>query len=450
MTIQPGQPTTRVRTARGTRRMVVGDLEVVTITPTSAVIAWVSRTPWLGLGIPHPVTADTRLLLGPVGGPLREVHADPQPRALHMVEVTGLEPGRRYHFQALSDGIPAVPTLRPTMRRGASEVTHEFTTLTPPPGDYLSTIALVNDIHMGEQRQGIVLGTLPTSVRPLPDQVDYPRIMFSRTLADLTERRGHPLLLVNGDLTYANLPDEVAAARQLLDGYGTQGTDWVATRGNHDHPRRDADPFGEVFAGYQTLQTGRDASGMRLLAMDSTRGSGGGWIKDEQYEQIMTELWADPHRPTLAATHHPTTNEAARSAISGPQFMLRARDRLRMQLIERQTPGVFLHVAGHTHRMRRDRADVLRAHTNYLETAACAAYPGGYTLLHLYTGGYLVNFWRPSDPDALDWLYRSRWQVLGLGAHLMIGTTDDRNHVVHRDLSGLMPAGREVPSELRC
>lgn len=427
--------------------MVVTDLEVVTITPTSAVIAWTTRASRLGAGIPHPITAGTELALGPVDGPMARVHDDPTPRAFHMVEVTGLEPGRRYRFRATSDGHPAHPALRPTRRIGSCEQVHEFTTLTPPPGDYVTTVAIVNDIHIGEKRQGIVLGPLPTSVRPHPDQVDYPRVMLSATLADL-QRRGRPLLLVNGDITYNNQPDEVALARRLFDGYGEQRTDWVATRGNHDHPRRDDDPFGSAFVGYQQTQATLDASGLRVLAIDSTRGSGGGWIVPDQYDQLMSELAADPLRPTLAATHHPVTNEAAFSSISGPQFMLRARDRLRLQLIENQSPGVFLHVAGHTHRMRRDRADLISAHTRYLENAACAAYPGGYTLLHLYTGGYLLNFWRPNDPDALDWLYRSRWQVLGLGAHLMLGGTDDRNQVVEFDLSGLIPAGRALPAEL--
>lgn len=427
--------------------MVVTDLEVVTITPTSVVIAWTTRAARLAAGIPQPVAAGTELALGPADGPMVAVHDDPTPRAFHLVEVTGLQPGRPYRFRASSDGHPASAALRSTRRLGSCEQIHQFTTLTPPPGDYVTTVALINDIHLGEKRQGIVLGPLPTSVRPHPDQLDYPQVMLSATLADL-RRRGHPFLLINGDLTQNNQPDEVALARQLLDGYGQQRANWVATRGNHDHPRRDDDPFGQLFVGYQQAQTTIDTTGLRVLAIDSTRGSGGGWIVPDQYEQIMSELEADPLRPTLAATHHPVTNEAAWSSVSGPQFMLRARDRLRLQLIENQSPGIFLHVAGHTHRMRRDRADLSGAHTRYLENAACAAYPGGYTLLHLYTGGYLLNFWRPDDPDALDWLYRSRWQVLGLGAHLMLGDTKDRNHVVRFDLSGLTPAHRRLPAEL--
>ena len=38
---------------------------------------------------------------------------------------------------------------------------------------------------------------------------------------------------------------------------------------------------------------------------------------------------------------------------------------------------------------------------------------------------------------------------MGLGAHLMLGRTEDRNHVVEVDLSGLSPARRQVPAELR-
>ncbi|WIY83614.1 metallophosphoesterase family protein [Propionimicrobium sp. PCR01-08-3] len=431
-------------------RLLVTDLEVLTVTPTSAVISWVTHATKYGLAIPEPIAAGTEVMIGKVGGPMQLVHDDPTPRVYHVVEISGLEPGCTYRFRASSDGQLAAAALRPTKTAGCCERTRQFTTLTLPKGRYLSTIAVVNDIHIGEHRQGIVLGALPTSVLPHADQADYPRIMAAAALDELTSRHQHPLLIANGDITYDNAPEQNIVARELLDGYGRQNHDWVATRGNHDHPRRDDDPFGEYFAGYQQTQTVTEASGLRVLAMDSTRGSGGGWITPDQYEQIMTELIHEPERPTLACTHHPVTTDAAWSSASGPQFMLRGRDRLRLQLIERQAPGVFLHLAGHTHRMRRNRADLGDTNAHYLENAACAAYPGGFTLVHLFEGGYLVNFWRLSDPEALRWIYRSRWQSLGIGAHLMLGSTADRNHRVDVDLSGLIPSGRPVPAELVC
>lgn len=429
-------------------RVLATDLEVLTVTPTSVVISWVTHAARLGIAIPKPVAVGTEVAIGPVGGPMQLVHEDPTPRVYHVVEITGLEPGRTYQFQASSEGKLAAAALRPTRVVGCCERTRQFTTLTVPKGRYLTTVAVVNDIHIGERRQGIVLGALPTSVCPRPDQADYPRMMCAAALDELTGRHGRPLLIANGDITYDNTPEQNRIARKLLDGYGTELVDWVATRGNHDHPRRDDDPFGDYFVGYQQAQAVSEPSGLRVLAMDSTRGSGGGWILPGQYAQIMAELETDPQRPTLATTHHPVTTDAAWSSASGPQFMLRGRDRLRLQLIERQAPGVFLHLAGHTHRMRRDRADLADTNSRYLENAACAAYPGGYSLIHLFEGGYLVNFWRVSDPTALQWIYRSRWQSLGIGAHLMLGSTADRNHRVDIDLSGLRPSGRTVPAEL--
>jgi len=429
-------------------RLVVTDLEVSTVTPTSVVISWITRAPYRLHGVPAPLPSDTRLELGPPGEPFVLVHDDPTPRAFHVVEIKGLEPGRTYRFRATSNGRQAGPGLRPATRRGTNERNGEFTTLLPPSGRYLTTIALANDIHIGERRQGIVLGALPTSVRPEDTQSDYAELMFAAALCDLQDRYASPLLVVNGDLTYDNTSEQVRRAREMLDEYGAQRVDWVATRGNHDHPRRDADPFGEAFVGYQETQKVCEASGLRILAMDSTHGSGGGWILPDQYDQIMAELQADPDRPTIACTHHPVTTDAAWSSVSGPQFMLRGADRLRLQILENNAPGVFLHHAGHTHRMRRDRADLFTSQTNYIENAACAAYPGGYAVVHLYEGGYILNFWRPAYPDALDWLYRSRWQMLGIGPHFMLGTTADRNHVVHCDLSGLQPSEREQPTEL--
>ncbi len=429
-------------------RFLATDLVVVTVTPTSAVINWTTRGTRSPGGLPRPVPAGTQLRLGLAGGRLRLVHDDDQRLAFHSVEVTGLIPGTRYRFEASSDGQVTTPTLRPTRASGSSERVGEFTTLTPPPGSYATTIAIVNDIHLGERGQGIVLGPLPTAVRPDPGQPDYSRVLFEATLTDLATRRDRPFLLANGDITYDNTAEQAELGRRLLDGYGMAGRDWVATRGNHDRPYRDRDPFGELIAPYQELQLAEEDAGLRVLAMDSTRGSAGGWITEPQYEQITAALQAEPERPTLAATHHPVTRDAAWSSPSGPQFMLRGRDRVRLQAIERDASGVFLHVAGHTHRMRRDRASLPGAQTRYLETAACAAYPVGYTLLHLFTGGYLVNFWRVGADETLDWIMRSRWQVLGIGAHLMLGSTADRNHVVRTDLSALKVGTRSTPSEL--
>lgn len=426
------------------------DLEVLTVTPTSAVISWITRAPRHGLVVPRAVPTDTQLWLGDPQGELTLVHDDPTPRAFHQVSVTGLEPGREYSFRARSYGVQPLPGLYTTNRHTSPERVHSFVTLTPPPGRYLTTIALANDMHLGEKRQGIVLGPLPTSVAPGRGQAGYPEMMFTAMLDELRAVHGHPFLVLGGDITYGGTESQVTLAHRLLEGYGTSDNDWLAVRGNHDRPLRSGDdPFGESFVAYQHMCANQTPEGLRILGIDTTRGGGGGWILPPQFDDIRSCLADEPDRPTLVTSHHPVTHDAAFTSPSGPQFMLRWRDRIAIQRVERAAHGVFLHHTGHTHRMRRGKADVQGAHTEYFENAACAAYPGGYTLLHLYEGGYLRNFWRIPTTAAQDWLFRSRWQVMGLMPQLTMGTTNDRNHVVLKDLSGLRATGRPVPRELR-
>lgn len=426
------------------------DLEVLTVTPTSVVISWITRAARRGTALPHPVPASTQLWLGPTRLDARIVHDDPMPRVFHQVEIKGLEPGREYHFRAASDGIAAVPSLRVTKGPSSPEHVGRFVTLTPPPGRYITTIALANDMHIGEDRQGIVLGPLPTSIPQAKTLPNYPEIMFTAMMRELDARHGHPFLALGGDITNRGTEEQAATARRLVDQYGVQSTDWLAVRGNHDRPPRgDTDPFGEHFVGFQQMVQASTPSGLRIVGIDTTHGSGGGSVLPEQFETIEATLQDDPDRPTIVTSHHPVTRDASLSSPGGPQFMLRRQDQIRLQRLERAASGVFLHHTGHTHRMRRGKPDVQGPHTEYFENAACASYPAGYALVHLYTGGYLLNFWRTSTKQALDWDFRSRWQTLGLAVQLMLGTTNDRNHVVLKDLSGLEPGQREIPEELR-
>lgn len=426
---------------------IATDLEVSTVTPTSVVITWITRRPFRPFRlVPAPVGTDTKLLLGTHSRNLKLVYEDDTPTAFHRVHIKGLEPGRRYFFSCRSAGVTPMPALHVTKRAGSFERTYSFTTLMPPPGRYLTTIALANDVHIGETRQGINLGPfLPTSVSASQDK-KYPETMFSGMVTEL-EHSGHPMLLMNGDITSSGKESEAIRFKELADGYGVQNRDWLATRGNHDFPRGADDPFGRHIAAFQKLQTAEHPSGLRVMGIDTTYKSGGGKISAEQFDEISAELRADPDRPTISMGHHPVTMDSVNSWPAGQTFMLRKQDRKKLQALHLDAPGVFLHFSGHTHRMRRNRPDMVGAHTEYLENAAIAAYPGGYSLLHLYEGGYLLNFWRTATRQALEWTYRSRWQMMGIGPHLTVGKVTDRNHVVYTDLSGLEPFG-QLPEEL--
>ncbi|MBV7295915.1 hypothetical protein KRX51_08335 [Corynebacterium sp. TAE3-ERU12] len=130
------------------------------------------------------------------------------------------------------------------------------------------------------------------------------------------------------------------------------------------------------------------------------------------------------------------TAQAAFNNAAGPAFTLDLGDSAKLQRVLDDAPGVFLMVAGHTHRCKRTGGDAATT-VDFVETAACKDYPGGYTLVHLYTGGYQVNFYRVDKQECLEWAARARWASFGFQPELTLGSLSDRSYVVPCDLSAL-------------
>lgn len=434
------------------------DLEVVTITPTSVEIFWLTHSPDRkdADNLPVGIDTDTELRLGPADatGPLPVVHHDQTRRSSHHVEVTGLEPGRTYRFEARSEGILAVPSMVLTRMPGSSERAAQFTTLPMPRGSYLRSIALLNDVHLGETKQGIIVGDILPYAQQKAGQRPYAEMMLAEALAEVGRRFAHPPVVVNGDVTNNATQVECQTALSVLNQYGGARRDWWVTRGNHDRALKNRsgghdDWFGHYFGlPWQQMWSHSDG-GLRIIGLDTTRYQlSGGVIDDSQFDALDQELRRDPDIPTVVAGHHPVTLDAAMTTASGPFFTLGPLSSKRLQEMEGAAPGIFFHQSGHTHRARLGHPD-FGQRIEYLETGSAAAYPGGYTMLHLFTGGYLVNFHRTSSRPALDWLTRSRSATLGALAQVTLGSRSDRNHVVARDLSGVAPDGRPVPAMLR-
>ncbi|RJO72329.1 phosphohydrolase [Nocardia panacis] len=429
------------RAAAQPNPLLTTDLEVVTITDTSVVLTWTTLTPDAA-GNPVPALADTEVLLAD-GRVFTQAHYDATPTPYHFVEVNGLEPGRTYRFEARSRGIRATPALNLiTGAPGTPESCGEFTTLTPPPGRLLHTIALANDVHFGEEVSGVIINGLPPGFRQ--DMPPYPQAMLSALLSDLPTR-GVEKLLLAGDLTAEAAPDQVRGVRAALDGWGHE---YLVTRGNHDRPHVGEDYrgcpsiddhhdcWGESFLPRQQLTENRLGE-LRIIGLDTSELDGsGGSIDRPQLAHLSELLRADPDRPTLVFGHHPVTTESGLTNTGGPAFVLNGPDGAALQAMYTSAPGVFLQHSGHTHRNRRTRPDAACA-VEFLEVAAVKEYPGGYSLLRLYEGGYMVNFYKMSAEQARRWSATTRGEYLGLYPEYTLGTCADRNHTVERDLSGL-------------
>ena len=450
----------------GTDDVTPTTLELVTLTEDEAILTWYTGLTGSddGLGRMAPAPADAEIVWGTDPARLdRTASSDRTDTPYHRVHLSGLEPGRTYHYQARSAGKVATPTTFSMIAGNAVSTSTDpasgtgpffFTAPMPPPGRFLFSVVLCNDLHVGETVAG-KSGDIPAlaGVSQVPGGPPYPEVMFESLVQDATQL-GASFLLAAGDITAEAEPVDLRTARRMLDVFGERHTDWYLTRGNHDRAHEGAayaacsagrwqgnDCFvDEFFPGSDPTWFATEIQGMRVLGLDTYdkagKGSDSGGLSPDQMEWFRESVAAEPDQPTIVFGHHPLVVEGspypvtAGSTLDGGQAATIV-DRYRA------SPGVFLHHAGHTHRNK--RSDLPGAPgVVHQEVAAVKEYPGGFTLLRVHEGGYALNFHKSSSDEARAWSERSRTQILGTWPQFALGSqVSDRNTVVERDLSGL-------------
>ncbi|MET7484211.1 metallophosphoesterase family protein [Streptomyces sp. NPDC005538] len=433
--------------------LVAVHLELVTLTEDRAIITWHTGIRGSDGARGHllPVLTEGEVVYGTHPARLNRVAAEDRPTAHHQVELTGLEPGQTYYYRARSRGVTALPTPLHHVRGnavgtsghglGARTGTYSFTTPQPPPGRHLLSIALCNDLHLGETTAGLVAGfPIVRGVSQTAGLAAYPEIM-SRALVEEARLRGADVLLAAGDLSAGGSPRDVAEARRILDGFGTLGRDYLVVRGNHDRAGLSTDSFSETFGtGTGPGYFAHDLGGLRIIGLDTYHkaGNGGdaGGLGDEQLSWFRARLRSEPDRPTLVFGHHPLTVRDSVFPVTRGQQLDRRQARAIVDAYA-SAPGVFLHHAGHTHRNKRTL--LTRApHVVQQEVTAAKDYPGGFSLLRIHTGGYALNHYKSSAPEAREWTERARRMAGGLWPHHALGrSATDRNSVRAHDLSGI-------------
>ncbi|HET9169440.1 MAG TPA: metallophosphoesterase family protein [Actinospica sp.] len=473
------------------------DLELVTVTDDSFVLTWYTASgpapaiPYQPSQEPAAVATDGYVRYGTDPNRLDRIAVERGGEtAYHYIEVTGLRPGTTYYYQAFSADVQVPSRLTPELTYPAggvvvptnptdaqllqllgellsSGVVNEsapgsITTLVPPKGRHLFTVALANDLHIGETVSGLVISGFPPGFSQVPGLPPYPVAMTEAMTQDAA-RRGAHALLVAGDISSSALSEELVDSKQLLDEFGTLRLDgelgprsYVVARGNHDQPKTGAayascaavdgaagyfDCLPAVYDLPQGTLTRTELGGMRFIGLDTTTlNAPSGAIGDAQFEELSGILAENPEQPTLVFGHHPVTDEAALTTIAGPGFDLDRADAARLEALYAATPGVFFHHSGHTHRNQRTASPVA-ANVEFLEVAATKEYPGGFALLKVYEGGYLLNFYKSRGDLARQWSQTSSGEYLGLYPAYTLGTTADRNHAVARDFGCLGPGG---------
>lgn len=190
--------------------------ELVTVTQRGFAAWWCTDAP-----------ADTtvRIARADGRGGVRELPLD-GPRTVHAARLDGLRPDTDYRYELRSGGR--------SMQQSSANPGH-FRTLPLLEGERLATIAVLNDMHVGEQCSGTITSVGGDSVPPCFSAPDYAYRMSDAALSDIAELRPD-LVVANGDLTDRGRPGEVSRALELL---GSSGRPVLVTRGNHDRRLHD-------------------------------------------------------------------------------------------------------------------------------------------------------------------------------------------------------------------
>ena len=447
------------------------NLELVTLTEDRAIITWYTGYTGSddGLGRMQPAPADGEVHFGTSPNALHRVFGSAY-TPYHYVELRGLEPGRTYYYRAFSNGKPVPPTPFTLITGNAVGTSdfglntggpYQFTTPLPPPGKYLFSIALCNDLHIGETTAGLVGGSTITGIQQLPGRPPYPEVMLESLVRD-ARHAGADYLLAAGDITAEAAPIDLTRADELLRRFGKYRRDYYIARGNHDRAHIGAtydncspgewqghDCFRDkFFRGASHTYFTRELQGLRVIGLDTydKPGNGGdaGALSTEQLEWFRAVLAQDRDQPTLVFGHHPLVVRESPFG-SSPGMALDLAQALSIVDEYARTPGLFLHHAGHTHRNHRTVLPVA-SHVIQQEVSAGKEYPGGFALLRLHEGGYALNFFKSRSALAREWSERSRQEIFGLWPQFALGASvADRNSMVARDLSGLHKAHGPQP-----
>jgi len=344
--------------------------------------------------------------------------------------VAGLHPGQEHRASVLVDGVEA---------RASEAAPATFRTLLPPPGDLLFRFATVTDTHVGEEVAGLV-GGLGYEGFSWPDPANpYWRFTNEAAVREINAS-GVDFVIHKGDLTAEARPEELADAKALFDGLRVP---WHAVRGNHDRIRNGVDGWASTL-GLARSWRAMDFGGHRFLLLDTVAPeSGAAFMGEDQVAWAEAEL-AEARaamRPVWVVGHHPLCEEA------GPLYAVLGEALFRMQdAMDAAAPAVVGALAGHSHRNVRLDA-VMVPGVPFVETASTKEYPGMWTEVRVFQGGWMQIAHGIDCPECREWYALTTGEYGGNAPAMQFGRLEDRCFTVLFDPSLVPPSPGEAEGE---
>lgn len=271
-------------------------------------------------------------------------------------------------------------------------------TLVRPPGELLSRVGTVNDVHFGEDEAGLLDDSLSPEqagvVRSLPGDAPYPEVMNRAAAAEMYAA-GLDAVVVKGDLSVDGRPEEWAAFESCYR--STFGDRLHVVRGNHDAYHGQTEYAGDRWI---------DLDGLSIGLLDTvipTKTTGG--LRPDQLASLDAEL-AARSQPVLLMGHHQQWIAGASGRRSDDYFGIHPDPSDALDELCVRHPHVLGYTAGHTHRHR--VRPMQRSGVPSVEIGCVKDFPGTWAEYRAYEGGVLQIVHRMSSPEALAWSERCR------------------------------------------
>jgi len=315
----------------------------------------------------------------------------------------------------------------------------------PPPGELLSRVATVSDLHLGAWRWGFfktmrevgqsgdggaqvdngrssreqLLPPVPAPGRaPGPFADDHP-VRCARSAIDDAVAWGTDLLVLKGDSAHHETVGCMSQLADLVDGYPS--LPMLAIPGNHDVDkggRLASERLGSRGLAMIRQVEAHDLPGLRLVLADTTIPGRGMGSLDRVGDDVI-DAAAQSDRPVMIVMHHQL--QPARIARHWPIGIPAPASVEFLDRLDRLPQSIVV-TSGHTHRNR------VRRHGSVLitEVASTKDWPGVWAGYNVFDGGIEQVLRRVSAPSALQWTEYSRYAVGGLWARWSPGTLSDR------------------------
>ncbi len=295
------------------------------------------------------------------------------------------------------------------------------------PGDLVTKVATISDMHLGEQAFG-----LTHTIRDRPDNtVSYP---LRCTLAAVDEalRWGAEMIVFKGDITHAALPGHWELFNHVLDQIDVPV---MAVPGNHDvvHGKDAVDhrsalrTLGLSSAHVQV----HDLGTVRVVAVDTTIPGKGSGTLHGRLDQLLSAV--DTDRQVLVLAHHHFEHVPVRY-FWPPGVRSNESTEVLRALADANSDIVFS--SGHTHRCRsRNVAGLL-----VTEVGSVKDHPGVWAGYEVHEGGIRQTVRRVAEPSCVDWTERTSKAVGGIWGRWSSGSINQRS------VSHTWPRGSRQPA----